>query len=190
MIPLIPTAISGNSSRPSFFGSSVQQSQGFHATLGISDLNPTPSDWYRRAKEALAKYDDLAIRVNRINNQEERRKIQEWMGSPIIDGTPANHAQMVLTDIREDVEYFIPANVNAYQATSRTSRIEKLEDVNRAIEAMVVNGEAAYRILPAGQGVVPPPPAASSPGWLLPVVVVAGALGIAGLVTYVYGGKA
>lgn len=190
MIPLRPTAISGNSSRPSFFGSSLQQSQGFHATLGIADLNPTPADWYRRAKEGLAKFDDLSLRVGRIGDQETRKKIQGWMGSPIVEGTPANAAQVVLTDIREDVEMFIPANVNAYQVPSRTDKVQKLEDINHDLEAMVANAEAAHGTLPAGQGIVTPHPPPSSPGWLLPVVVVVGALGIASLVTYVYGGKA
>lgn len=188
MLLLRPAAISGNTSRPSFFGSSVQHSQGFHATLGSADLNSTPADWYRRAKEATAKYDDLAVRINRIGDQAERKKIQDWIGSPIVDGTPANRAQVVLTDIREDVESFIPANVNAYQVPVRTDRIQKLEDTNRDIEALVTTGEAAHGILPVGQGVITPP--ANEPaGWILPAVVVASSIGIAALVTYIYGGK-
>lgn len=184
---LRPTAISGNS-RPSFFGSSVQHSNGFHIGLGSSDLNVTPSDWYHRAKEALAKYDDLKARTARIADQDERKTIQEWTGSPIVDGTPANRAQAVLTDIREDVETFIPANVNAYQVPSRTKKIEDLESVNRDLEAMIVNAEAVHGMLPGNQG-APKQPAPESPGWLVPTLVGVTAVGIAIIVTAVYGGK-
>jgi hypothetical protein len=190
MLSLRPAAISGRTSRPSLFGSSVQQSQSFHQTLGSSGITPTPSDWYERAKEGLAKYDDLVSRTSRIADQAERKKIQDWLGSPIVDGTPANSAQQVLTDIREDVESFIPANVNAYQVRSRTEKIEKLEATNQDLMAMVANASAAHGILPVSQGIIPPPAPDPGPTWLLPVVVVTGALGIAALVTYVYGGKA
>jgi len=189
MLLLRPAAISGRTSRPSLFGSSVQQSQSFHRTLGADSLT-TPSDWYDRAKEGLAKYDDLFARVNRLADQTERQNIQNWLGSPIVDGTPANAAQQVLTDIREDVESYIPANVNAYQVSSRTDKIEKLESINRDFQAMVANASAKAGVLPVTHGVVPPPPPDPGPTWLLPVVVVTGALGIAALVTYVYGGKA
>lgn len=190
MLSMRPMAISGRTSRPSLFGSSVQQSQSFHA-LGAAVLTPTPSDWYQRAKESLAKYDDLVSRVGRIADQTERKRIQDFIGSAIVEGTPANAAQQVLTDIREDVESFIPANVNAYQVPTRTDKIEKLESVNKDIEAMVATAAATHGVLPVSQGVIPPPsPEAPGPAWLLPAVVVASALGIAALVTYVYGGKA
>lgn len=182
------TPISGRNVRPSLFGFSADQSRGFFGLGAVV----TPSEWYDRAKQGLAKYDDLFARVGRIADQTDRQTIQNWLGAPYVDGTPANAAQQVLTDIREDVESFIPANVNAYQVTSRTDKIQKLESVNREFEAMVANAAAAHGILPVTRGIVPPPAPAPNPGpaWLLPVVVAAGALGIAALVTYVYGGKA
>lgn len=186
--PMRPTMISGNTSRPSLFGSSVQQSQGFHATMGIAVVATTPSDWYNRAKEALAKYDDLKARTSKIADQDKRKAIQDWAGSPIAQDTPANRAQAVLTDIREDVEVFIPANVNAYQVPIRTKRIEDLEAINRDLEAMVVNAEAISGTLPSNQyGTQQPAP--ESPGWLLPIAVAVTAVGIAAIVTAVYGGK-
>lgn len=184
---LRPTAISGNTTRPSFFGSSLQQSQGFHAMLGDS---MTPADWYRRAKEALAKYDDLVVRVGRVADQAERKNIQEWVGSPIVEDTPAYHAQQVLTGIR-DAETFIPAAVNVYQVESRTKKIENLEAINRDLDAMVTNAAASHGILPASHGVQQNKPVTESPGWVLPVVVGVSSLGIAALLTYLYqGGKA
>lgn len=182
------TAISGNTSRPSLFGSSVQQSQGFHARMGDAVTSPTPSDWYDRAKVALAKYDDLKARTAQVADQANRKTIQDWTGSPIVQDTPANRAQAVLTDIREDVESFIPANVNAYQVPVRTKRIEDLESINRDLEAMVVNAEAIHGTLPSNQYSTQQP-APESPGWLLPIVVGVTAIGIAAIVTAVYGGK-
>jgi len=190
MLALRTAVISGNTARPSLFGSSLQQSRGFFSMGAVDSSAGTPSDWYRRAKEALAKYDDLANRVTRLPIQDVRKPIQEWLGAPYEAGTPANKMQEVLTDIREDVESYIPANVNAYQVSSRTDKIQALEAMNRDLEAMVVNAEAKHGSLPAAHGVIPPVVENSGPGWLLPVVVVAGALGIASLVTYVYGGKA
>lgn len=183
-----PTVISGNTSRPSLFGSSVQQSQGFHASMGVSVVATTPSDWYNRAKEALAKYDDLKVRTTKIADQTQRKMIQDWAGSPIVQDTPANMAQAVLTDIRQDVESFIPANVNAYQVPARTKKIEDLEAINRDLEAMVVNAEAVHGTLPSNQYGTQQP-ASESPGWLLPIVVGVTAIGIAAIVTAVYGGK-
>ncbi len=185
MLALRPMAISGRTSRPSLFGSSIQHKRSFMLGADI-----TPSDWYRRAKEALAKYDDLFSRVMRLPNQDARKRIQDWLGAPYADGTPANHMQVVLTDIREQVESFIPANVNAYQVPERTQRIQDLETMNKALEAMVVSAEAEHGSLPATLDVTQVPQPDPGPTWLLPVVVVAGALGIATLVTYVYGGKA
>lgn len=182
------TVISGSTSRPSLFGSSVQQSQGFHAYMG-SAANPTSADWYSRAKEALAKFDDLMVRVSRIGDQETRKTIQDWAGSMIVQGTPANRYQVVLTDIRQDVESFIPANVSAYQVPARTDKIVALESVNRDLQAMVATATAEHGVLPVDQGIMKPPPPPDPAGWLLPSVIVAGALGIAALVTYVYGGK-
>lgn len=185
MLALRPMAISGRTSRPSLFGSSVQQRRGF-----VLGADVTPSDWYRRAKEALAKYDDLSSRVMRLPVQDARKKIQDWLGAPYADGTPANHMQAVLTDIREEVESFIPANVNAYEVPARTQRIQDFEDMNKAFEGMVVSAEAEHGSLPATHDVVQVQQPNPGPNWLMPVVIVAGALGIATLVTYAYGGKA
>lgn len=191
MIDLKFTPISGNSFRPSLFGSSVQQSQGFHPTLaGGYWMGQTPADWYRRAKESLAKYDALSERVRRIANQTERKTLQEWMGSPAVDGSPAYRYQSVLSDLQQDVESFTPPAVNAYQVSRRTSRIEKLEDYNRDLEGMVANAEAVYGILPPSQVITEERTVTKSqtPGWVLPVAVGAGAIGIAALVT-ILGGK-
>lgn len=190
---LTPTVISGNTARPSLFGSSVQQSQSFHPVLsGGYRLGQTPSEWYRRAKESLAKYDSLVIRTKRIANQTERKTIREWMGSPATDGSPAERYQTVLGDLQQDVESYTPPAVNAYQVDRRTNRIEKLEAFNRSLEGMVVNAEALYGILPPNQVVTEERVVTQTqtPGWVLPLAVGAGALGIAALVTFLSGRKA
>lgn len=187
------TPISGGSFRPSLFGSSVEQSRGFHPTLASGYwMGQTPSDWYRRAKESLAKYNTLIERMNRVANQTERKAIQEYIGSPSTNESAAYRYNSVMSDLQQDVEAFTPPNVGAYQVERRTSRIEKLEDINKTIEAKITNAEAVYGILPPNQVITQDRLVTQSqtPGWVLPVAIGAGAIGIAALVTLLSGGKA
>lgn len=192
MLPLQMTPISAPMGRPSLFGYSVEQSRGFHPTLSSSySLGQTPSEWYRRAKESVAKFDALVNRMNRIANKTERQYIQEWVGSPSTQDSPAYRRNSVQSDITGDVERYTPPNVDAYQVSRRTSRIGKLEDVNQDFESSVANAEAVYGILPPDQVITQDRlvTQTETPGWVLPVAVGAGALGIAALVTILSGGR-
>lgn len=186
------TPISGNIGRPSLFGFSVEQSRGFHPTLsGSYWMGQTPSEWYRRAKEAIAKFDSLVGRMNRVANQTERKAIQDWVGSPSNEGTPAYRRRSVESDIVQDVEGYTPPNVNAYQVERRTNRIEKLEEANAEFEPRVNTAEAVYGTLPPDQVITQERliTQTQTPGWVVPLAVGAGALGIAALVTILSGGK-
>jgi hypothetical protein len=187
------TPISGNFGRPSLFGYSVEQSRSFHPTLsGSYWIGQTPTDWYRRAKESIARFDALIGRMNRIANQTERKLIQDWVGSPSTDGTPAYRRRSVEADLMQDVEAYTPPNVNAYQVERRTNRIGKLEDMNADFESRVANAEAVYGILPPDQVITQERlvTQTETPGWVLPVAIGAGTLGIAALVTILSGTKA
>jgi hypothetical protein len=186
------TPISGNFGRPSLFGYSVEQSRSFHPTLsGSFRLGQTPTDWYRRAKESLVKFDSLISRMNRIANQTERKVVQDWVGSPSTEGTPAYRRRSVESDLTQDVEAYTPPNVNAYQVERRTNRIAKLEDINADFESRVANAEVVYGILPPDQVITQERlvTQTQTPGWVLPVAIGAGTLGIAALVTILSGGK-
>lgn len=88
------------------------------------------------------------------------------------------------------MESFTPPAVNAYQVERRTNRIQKLEEYNRDLEAMIVNAEAVYGVLPPSQVITEQRTVTTTqtPGWVLPVAIGAGAIGIAALVT-ILGGK-
>lgn len=186
------TPISGSFGRPSLFGYSVDQSRSFHPTLsGSYWLGQTPTDWYRRAKESIAKFDALIGRMNRIANQTERKVIQDWVGSPSTEGTPAYRRRSVEADLTQDVEAYTPPNVNAYQVERRTNRIAKLEDFNADFQSRVANAEVVYGILPPDQVITQERlvTQTQTPGWVVPVAIGAGTLGIAALVTILSGGK-
>jgi hypothetical protein len=68
-VPIRIVQISGNGMRPSLFGSSVAQNIGFHAAPARIWLGQTSQDWYRRAKESLAKFDNLLNRTAMIANK-------------------------------------------------------------------------------------------------------------------------
>lgn len=189
--PLQMAPISGNNFRPSLFGSSVEQTRGFHPTLsGGYWLGQTPAEWYRRAKDSIAKFDQLIARTSMIANQTERNNIQQWMGSVSDPNSPAYRYQSVKSDLQTDVESFTPPAINAYQVERRTSRIEDLEDINRTFEAKVSNAETVYGKLPAPTVISQPGTIVSkTPSWVLPAVVGAGALAVAGLVTVLSGKK-
>jgi|FLYK01.1.fsa_nt_gi hypothetical protein len=147
MVGLVP--ISGNGARPSVFGWSVQGNYGFHPTLaGNTWLGQTPADWYRRAKQALAKFDELLARTAKIANKTQRETILAWVGNAQVEDTPAYRYATVKSDLQYDVEAYTPPNVNAYQVPRRTSRIEKLEEFNKEFEAKVSEAEKVYGKLP------------------------------------------
>lgn len=186
------TPISGSVGRPSLFGFSVEQSRSFHPTLaGNYWIGQTPTDWYRRAKEALAKYDVLIGKMNVIANEAERKAIQGWVGTGSQEGTIAFRQKNVVSDLKEQVEAFTPPNVSAYQVARRTEEIEKLENLLQTFEAKVQNAMVVYGTLPPDKAITQEQLIAQSqtPGWVVPLAIGAGALGIAALVTVLSGGK-
>lgn len=143
--------ISGNGFRPSLFNVSVAQTRTFHPTLAAAGagLGETPADWYRRAKTAIARFDELLARTARIANQTERNRILAWIGKASTADTPAYRYATVKSDLQSDVEAFTPPNVNAYQVERRQDRITKLEGFNNELSSMITNAENVYGKLPA-----------------------------------------
>lgn len=192
-IALVP--ISGNGARPSFFGGTVQQRTGFHPTLGGGYwMGQTPTEWYNRAKRALAQFEALLTRVASIANQTSRNEILAWIGTTGDVDSAAYRYGAVKSDLQQDVEAFTPPAVNAYQVGRRTSRIEKLEEFNTELEAKVTNAESVYGKLPAPvvierERITTPGSPASGTNWTLPLVVGGGAVAVAVLVTLLAGGK-
>lgn len=186
--------ISGNGARPSFFGTSIQQKMGFHPSLaGGYYLGQTPQDWYNRAKQSLMKFDDLLTRVAKVANQTSRNEILAWIGTASIQDSPAYRYATVKSDLQQDVESFTPPAVNAYQVTRRTNRIEKLEEMNRELEAKVGNAENVYGklqdpVIIERERILTPGTSTGS-NWTMPLLVGGGAVAVAVVVTLLAGGK-
>jgi len=195
--PIMLVPISGTTARPSLFGSSIRQSVGFHPTLaGGYWIGQTPQDWYRRAKESLAKFDALLTRTAKIANKTERDNILTWVGTAAVEDSPAYRYATVKRDLEGDVEAYTPPNVNAYQVERRQNRIKKLEDYNKEFEAKVSNAETVYGKLPEPtvierERIVTPPgvPGGPTTDWTLPLLVGGGAVAVAVAVTLLAGGK-
>lgn len=188
------TPISGTGLRPSLFNTTVAQTRTFHPTLAGGDsLGQSPSEWYRRAKASMARYDELIGRTASIANQTERNKILAWVGNPGSDGTPAYRYTSVANDIQADVESFTPPNVNAYQVERRQDRVKKLETYNNEFASMVSTAENVYGKLPEpiviNRDRTITQQAAGGTNWTLPLIVGGGAIAVAALVTFLAKGK-
>jgi hypothetical protein len=190
--PIMLVPISGNGFRPSLFESSVVQGTGFHPTLsGGYWLGLTGQEWYLRAKTAVAKFDNLLTRTAKIASKTERDNIMAWVGTAATDTTPAYRYAAVKSDLG-DVETSTPPGVSNYETERRQNRITKLEDFNKEFETKVVNAETVHGRLtePAviqRESILTPGAAPTGTNWTLPILVGAGALGIALVVTLIKG---
>ena len=174
---------------PSLFSSSVVQSTGFHPTLaGGSWLGQTPEEWYRRAKAALAKFDNLLSRTSMIAAKVEREKILKWVDTAANTDSPAYRYATVRSDLQTDVEAYTPPAINAYQVERRTNRIEKLENINSEFEEMVTNAENIYGKLPEPtvvnrETIIQLPAETQGSNWTLPLLIGGGAIAVALVIT-------
>lgn len=190
--------ISGNGSRPSLFGSSVQGTVGFHAPRNPHAwLGQTPEEWYTRAKAAVTKFDELLDRTARVASKQARDEIMAWVQTSGIVDSPAYRYAGVKSDLM-DVERFTPPAVQDYKIERRQNRIEKLEAFNKEFETMVSAAETAHgkqaAAAPIGKEKVTARPGAQpTPApptdWTLPLIVGGGALAVAAIVALLSGGK-
>lgn len=186
-----PVVISGNGSRPSLFGSSIRQASGFHPTLAGARLGQNPAEWHRRARAAVAKFNELLDRTARIASPQARAAIMAWVGVASTEGTPAYRYTSVRSDL-DDVQAVSPPRVSDYAVERRTNRIERLEAFNREFETRVANAETAH-----GRQSTPAPidrSAATTPGaaatdWTVPLVVLGAAAVVTAGVLLLSGGR-
>jgi hypothetical protein len=111
-------------------------------------LGQSAFEWYRRAKDALAKYEALVARLAEVANRTARLEIETWLGSPLIPGTPAYRYATVRSDVLENVEAYTPPNYGAYQLERRQNRVVELEDHVKDFSAKVTDAERVYGRLP------------------------------------------
>lgn len=156
---------------------------------GGARMGQKPFEWYQRAKAAVAKYDNLFARAQRVANKTASQEILASLGDRTVPGTAAYRYATVVSDVATDVEAYRPPNYNAYQLKRRQDRIVELEGFNRDFESMVVNAEQSYGILPAPEVIerervvtrevqVPGAPA-PGPDYTTPILVAGGAVALA-----------
>lgn len=155
---------------------------------GTIRLGQTPEEWYRRAKAALSKFEDLKMRVAKIANKQERERLGTWLGSASVEDTPAYRYASVASDLA-DVERFTPPAYQDYQVERRRTRITKLEDMNRELSTMVSTAEQSYGKLP--EPVIVQTMVRTEPGidWKLPALIGGGALATALIVSLLSRGR-
>lgn len=175
------TPISGNGARPSLFGETVQNSVTFHPNMGAARvfLGQSTQEWYQRAQKSLAEFDALLKRVAQVANKTAREQILEWIGTADDEDRAAYRYSRVKSDLEHDVEAFTPPNINAYQVERRTRRIEKLEDFNRELNAMVSEAETVYGKLPEPVTIERTRIVEGKTDWTLPLIVAGGAVAVA-----------
>lgn len=190
--PIMLVPISGNGFRPSLFGSSIVQSNGFHPTLsGEYGLGVTAIEWYNRARAAVAKFEQLLARTSRIASATERDNILAWVGPLRSVDTPRERYDTVVENISY-VEGFTPINYDAYDKSRLQNRVTKLESFNTEFETKVANAQTVHGRLPEQtvierERIVTPGAAAAKTDWTLPLLVGGGAIAIALAVTLIKG---
>lgn len=182
--------ISGNPARPSYFGGSVEQTRGFHPSLsGIAWLGQTASesDWYSRAKAAVAKFEQLVARTNVIASDSGMQQILSWVGQSGASGTPRDRYDTVVENLNY-VESSSPPKYASYDLSRFQNRVSQLEDFNKEFETKVKNAELVYGTtgMPQPVSMTPQGAVASGPNWTLPILVGAGAVAITVAVTLLW----
>lgn len=178
--------ISSNGAGPSLFGFAADQTKGFRGSMRGNarfSLGVTPSEWYQRAKVAVANFDTLFGRLAKIASPVERNRIIAWVGSASNEESPAYRYSSVKSDLARDVEAFTPPNVNAYQIERRTSRIQKLEEINSQLTASVSAAEKSFGTLADPVVIDRTVLETAKTDWTLPLIVGGGAIAVALIVS-------
>lgn len=145
-------------------------------------LGQTATEWFERAKNAVAAYENLRDNIlPRLANLQARAEITTWLGTVYQDETPEYRWASVVGDITYDVAR---EGVGAYNVERRQGRVEKLEEINDQFRDKV---GAAGALLPAPKpepepGVPQPPPTVEFPDIGTPIAVGLGAVALAVLI--------
>jgi hypothetical protein len=142
--------------------------------------------YYDSAKTAIAVYDSLVARLQKVANQTARDQIAVQFG--LTTPTDNTKAQYMRDALAYDVSVADSSTVDqGFPPTGPSrGRIIKLQSFNNDFEAAVKNAENTYGVLPAPQQITNYVTTQNPLNWILPVVavgagfVIAGALGLFG----------
>jgi hypothetical protein len=119
----------------------------------IGELGQTEGEQiHNRAVAALAKYDDLFARSQRVASAEERANLAARFGVPKTQDSPAYFADNVRWYIGEAQKY-VPTNYDVWTTTTRpVHRVEGLEAAVAPLGTAVSDAERRAGILPPEKG--------------------------------------
>jgi len=163
-------------------------STAFHEMGPSYALGDTHAQWYQRAKNAEAKFQELLARTAKIANKTVRDEIADWVGAMGSVDTPMERYRTVVVNTNT-AESYTPLNTVEFDRSQLQNRVLKLEAYNSEFQSKVKNAEDYYGILPAPVVIekfvnVPGAPAEGATDWTVPIAVGVGALVILGLVAF------
>lgn len=174
--------ISGSRTRTFMFSSGqASQFQG----LGGAHLGETGEQTYARAVSAMARFDAIVARTQKIANQVVRDGIISDYGLNEPDNKDkALYARNVVAYEVGRVDSFTPKNYLVFETGKgpAVGRVTKLENFNRDFASAVGDAEVEYGILPDPvviERLVLVGGPSEIPIWVIPVVLVAAGVGIA-----------
>lgn len=185
----------GQGGRPSLFSAPMsEQFRGGPAMGGIFDFY-SDQQYYQMAKAAVASFDQLAQRVNRIADKAVRDQIIKDYG--MSDARPGdvtlNNASL---SQRNQVQSWIdkadaagdPGYGFADDGAHGRHRVDRLASLDADISSEVQDAELKYGILPAPAVQVNQTQAPAGSSWTVPIIVGVGAIAAAAILG-VFGGK-
>lgn len=154
-----------------------------NGSLKEKKLGENDQQWFSRAKAAVAQYDDLWERSQRINDSAYRNQLAEKYHPLPENASGALYRRNAVAYNVALAESQTPVNYALYQDTKQQERVAKLEEWIASFRKDVEFGEQTYGVLTAPAATTEGTPQAPSgtPSWLIPVGVGIAVLGLGAL---------
>jgi tetrahydromethanopterin S-methyltransferase subunit B len=110
-------------------------------------LGQTPDEWLRRAREAVANFDDLLAELAHVADDTVRGQILLWIGREDVPGSPAERYKVVVGDLERAAAY------------TEEIPIKRVEELERAVDDLyqrVAGAGRAYGLFPGAEGAEKP----------------------------------
>ena len=161
--------------RPSMFAGSANDP---FVSLGAAWMGQTGQQWYGRAQQAVARYDQWIEQARKIANAQAREAVLDaYYGDPNDEDSALYRRNSVARYI-DQAEGFTPVNYNIFEKASRQERIVKLEEWNSDLRSATKDAIAMWGELPEPviiERLVP----GETPKWFWPAAIGLGGIAIA-----------
>jgi hypothetical protein len=111
-------------------------------------LGQTPDEWLRRAREAVANFDDLLAELAHVADDTARGQILMWIGREDVPGSPAERYKVVVEDLERGEA--------AYTEEIPVKRVEEIERAVDDLYQRVAGAGRAYGLFPGAEGAEKP----------------------------------